>query len=376
MGNAKIVYVVETVFTERDYKRFFVEEMRSSGFEVLILDLTPIFYSRIYDKVRLTSYKGSPFIKVCFSLSDFYKAIDDFKPEFCWNFVSPARKKYFKRLLVNFFLRWKTTVIDYNVINLPFVSGDTSFLKPLIRWVRLLFFFPFAIAKPQYSYTTNLSTLKNSRGRSIKIHEVDYDLYLQESRADKTNVENPYLLFLDEDCVFHSDFIYRNIPNPCSADIYFPEVNKALNDLAINLQLKPVVQLHPRARVEQSGKYYNAEISKRTTASAIRDSDLIVAHASTAIQLAVLFKKPILLLETKQYKQLTLAYNVLLSFQQILKCEVIDAESACGIKKLPIINQPAYEAYQAKYIKVPGTPEKFSHEIFSAALQKLVDGKR
>lgn len=376
MGNAKIVYIVETVFTERDYKRFFVEEMRLSGFEVLILDLTPIFYSRVYDKVRSASYEQSPFIKVCFSISAFYKAINDFKPDFSWNFVSPARKKYFKRLLVNFLLRWMTTVIDYNVINLPLFSEDKGIRKQLIEWVKAIYYSPFAIAKPHYSYTTNLLTLKNSRGKPIKIHEFDYDLYLEAIKTSKTNSKEPYLLFLDEDCVFHSDFIYKNIPNPCSEDIYFPQVNKALNDLGFNLRLKPMVQLHPRARVERSGKYYHAEISKQTTANAIRNAALIVAHASTAIQLAVLFKKPIILLETTQYKQLTLAYSVLLCFEQILKCEVIDAESACGIKKLPVINQPAYEAYQVKYVKVPGTPEKFSHEIFSAALLKLLNEER
>lgn len=376
MRNTKIVYVVETVFTERDYKRFFVDEMRFSGFEVLILDLTPVFYAHVYDKVKPASNKASSLITECFSLSAFYKAINDFKPDFCWNFISPARKKYFKRLQVNFFLRCNTTVIDYNVINLPLVSEGKSIRNQLIGLLRSLFFLPFTIARPQFSYTTNLSTLKNSRGKPLKIHEVDYDLYLEATRAGKTKSETPYLLFLDEDCVFHTDFIYKNIPNPFSADVYFPEVNKALNDLATNLQLRKVVQLHPRAKVDRSGSYYEAEISAKTTASAIRDADLIVAHASTAIQLAVLFQKPVLLLETSQYKKLTHAYNVLLSFERVLKCHVVDAESAHEIKTLPVINPQAYKTYQANYIKVPGTPEKFSHEIFSAALMELAEEKR
>lgn len=376
MSNIKLVYVVETVFSERDYKRFFVNELRLRGFDILILALTKVFYDKVYDKVVDKNQKKSEDIVECSSLSDFYKAINSFHPDFCWNFISPGKKKYFTRLIVNSILRFKTTVIEFNIINLPLVAEKLGIKDSFKKAIKTIIYSPFLFCKPQYSYVTNFKTLETCVGKPLKIHEFDYDLYLEAVNKKEPNTGKPYLLFLDEDCVFHSDFIYRNIINPCTEDVYFKEVNTALKELSEKLNLNLVIQLHPRAQIERSGKFYEGDISNKPTAEAIRDASFVVAHASTAIQLAVLFKKPILLLETSEYKQLKVSYQLLLNFQQILRCTAISPDTASLINKIPSVDQEAYGLYEKKYIKITGTPRKFSYEIFSELLTDIVHTKR
>jgi hypothetical protein len=376
MASIKIVYVVETCFSQRDNKRFFIDELRSLGFEVLVLDLVKIFHSKLYDRLEPYAQKRPEGVIEVADLFDFYKVVNTFCPDFCFNFVMSGLKNYSARLKLKYFLKRKTIVIDYNVINLPYGLNRRNFKDSFREALKLVAFLPFNFLKPHFSFVTNHETFKISQGNPLIIHEFDYDLYLDAFNTTAPYAGDPYILFLDEDCVFHSDFIYRNIKNPCSVDFYFKEVNCALYELGKNLNLKPLIQLHPRAQVQQSSEFYEASISNKLTAEAIRDATLVVAHASTAIQIAVLFKRPILLLETSEYKMLKDPYQLLLNFEQILHCQVITPDTASLIKKVPAVNQNAYEVYERKYIKMPGSQRKAGYEIFSEFLIDVLKKSR
>ena len=60
--------------------------------------------------------------------------------------------------------------------------------------------------------------------------------------------------------------------------------------------MRPLIKLHPRAKNKKNSEFYNLHTEEADTANLIHKSDLVVAHCSSAIQLAVLFYKPILLL--------------------------------------------------------------------------------
>lgn len=363
----RIAYIVENIFTERDCKRFFIMELEQCGFEVLIIDISKIFNPDI-DKLLIISPRVNKSLNIvyCNNILDFYKAIRQFKPNYCLRLFSPALKAYFKRLILSIFLKLNTKVIEFNIVNLPFNSNSFSFKKVF----RFLLFIPWIFIKPSFSYVTNQRGLSISKGKPILMHEFDYDLYLKSINHTENFKGEPYLLFLDEDCPFHSDFIYQGITNPCTPEVYYKEVNNVLQILSDNLKLNAIVQLHPRANFERSRKFYDKVISEKSTADAIRDASLIVGHASTAIQLAVLFKKPIILIKTKQYEQLNLSYNLILNFQKLLKCTSIWASEASRISSLPIIDESAYEAYESIYTKISGTPKKYSYEIFAHFLNK------
>lgn len=367
-GNrVRIVYVVENLFTERDYKRFFVKELEQNGFEVLVIDVTRIFKPEIDISVALLPDYNQPCrMVICKNISDFYNTINRFEPHFCWSFISPALKDYFNRLRITFFLNRKAKVIETNVENLPFGWSRFS-VKKIIRSI---LFIPWTFLKPAFSYVTNQRALSVAKGKPIKVHELDYDLYLKANSLPHEYTGEPYLLFLDEDCPFHSDFIYHGVKNPFTAEVYYKEVNNALQTLADRLQLKAVVQLHPRANQQRSISFYQAEISNKPTAEAIRDASLVVGHASTAIQMAVLFRKPLILLKTKQYEQLILAFQILLNFQMLLKCPAVWTNEVEQISSMPDVDLNAYTAYEEIYTRVPGTPKIFSYEIFAEFLIK------
>ena len=110
-------------------------------------------------------------------------------------------------------------------------------------------------------------------------------------------------MFIDEDAPFHSDYKILNIKPEVKASQYYPEVNSNLEVIKKKFNLDILIQLHPRAEKSRSEKYYKHKISKEKTANQISKSKLIIGHSSTSLQLAILYKKPILLVRTKGWRK-------------------------------------------------------------------------
>ena len=66
--------------------------------------------------------------------------------------------------------------------------------------------------------------------------------------------------------------------------------------LSKRFDLKPLIKLHPKANFKRSSKLYSVPVSIKDTAYLVSNADVVVAHCSTSIQLAVLFKKPLILI--------------------------------------------------------------------------------
>ena len=54
-------------------------------------------------------------------------------------------------------------------------------------------------------------------------------------------------MFLDEDVPFHSDYEILNIQPEVEASKYYSEINSILSKIQDKLNLKILIQLHPRA---------------------------------------------------------------------------------------------------------------------------------
>jgi hypothetical protein len=364
VGSIRIVYVVENIFTKRDYERFYINELIENGFEVLIVDVTELIYGKLGNSLNIKSIDAN--YTRCKSIKQFYEIVNEFKPNFSINLVHHAKNKYLHRFIIQLILKKKSKLIEYYCENLPL---NLSFLS-IKFFLNGIFFIPWFFLRPSYNIVTNQNSIKFARGKLIKLHENDYDLYLKSSRKTKENSISPYLLFLDEGGPFHQDFIFQKIKCPLTPEIYYPEINKSLFNLADNLKLQPLVQLHPRVNGDDIKKYFQIGISNASTVDAIRDASLIVAHSSTAIQIAVLFQKPIILLKTTQLLEFKTSKLLINNFAKILKCPCIWPEEASQIHSIPSVNINSYLEYQNQYTKIPNTLNEFNSKILIEFLVK------
>ena len=355
LKNKKIILLYEGSFTLRDYKRFSIEELVKNGYNILILDITKIMHPQlVFDKIKLSNKKVN--LIYCNKIYQFFNEVNNFSPSVCLSYVNPSLKNAFKKLKIIYFLKKRCIYVNH-IASIP---KSNSFL---FKIVRTIFLSPFILLKPHYSYVSGPNSLSIFEGKVIKGHTLDYDLFLKEKNNKKKSLNSPYILFLDENNPFHPDWVIWG-ENPFDANIYFKELNLIFKKISNNLKLDILIQAHPKANKKQLEKYYNFPLSNSNTASSIKNADLILAHSSTAIQLAVLFKKPIILIESSEIKKHKASRDLLNSYSSLLDVSKIDKENVNLIKEIPVFNNKKYNTFKYEFVKFKGSPSKFSYEIF------------
>ena len=115
-----------------------------------------------------------------------------------------------------------------------------------------------------------------------------------------------FLVFLDEDAAYHSDYKKLEVSPFVKAENYYPIIDNGLNIIAKSLNLNIKIAAHPRSNYQDKSVKFKYTTIKNKTFELIRDADAVVAHSSTVIQYAVLLKKPIILVTTDEIQKASL----------------------------------------------------------------------
>ncbi len=200
----------------------------------------------------------------------------------------------------------------------------------------------------------------------LNAHSFDYDVYLTLARLT-VSATKQYLVFIDQDVCFHSDFIYQKIPSFMTPEKYFPTICNGLRRIAGALNVGVQIAAHPRATYGSRGHDYfeGYSIEYGRTAELIRDSRIVVCHNSTAIHLAVLFEKPVILVTTDQLINSYEGRLIDQAAEQLGKSVINldgDLQSVTWHEELKV-DQKKYVEYKNRYIKMNGSPERPMWEI-------------
>ena len=100
------------------------------------------------------------------------------------------------------------------------------------------------------------------------------------------------------------------------------------------------------------------------TAHLIKDAKLVISHSSTAVLLAVLFRKPIILLNIKEFQNKQTSILNLKNYQKLLGCNIINLEQTLRLNKFSLkknlnVNEKKYKG-------------KHSYEDFKKVIEKLL----
>lgn len=200
-------------------------------------------------------------------------------------------------------------------------------------------------------------------------HTFDYEVALDVDE-DMQGLPDKYVVFLDEFAPFHCDNeLVLGISLTGYADDYYLSLKRyfALIEAA---GYEVIIAAHPRSRYDTSEYdwcFEGKKIVKHRTAKLVKDCAFCVGHLSTSFNYAVMFKKPIVQLQTKLYTEVPHFHKAFSLLTQNLNTKVVDIDSADLLFEYPTIDRQKYEEYMEMYIKTKDSPEKSIYEIFLEA---------
>ena len=168
----------------------------------------------------------------------------------------------------------------------------------------------FSLTRKVYNYLTHrnakydyLISAYNSKPETVKnfvrAHNVKYDEYLQNMNSDNI-IGQKYILFIDSSLCYHP-IDFRKEDPMFNSDHYIQQLNRYFQKLEEKYNLPVVVALHPVSveRLKESDFNGRKLIYGKTT-QLIHHAEFIVSHYSTSLINAVLVKKPVIIISSKE----------------------------------------------------------------------------
>lgn len=194
------------------------------------------------------------------------------------------------------------------------------------------------------------------RAREILwLHAGDYERYLAlETRP--APVSQNTCVFLDELYPFHPDYEYMGIRPPVEAEPYYSTMNRFFARLEDRHGVRVVIAAHPRSSKEHARYYPGREVVLGHTIELVRAARFVVTHRSTAVNYAVLYRKPVMFVTMDALHRWWLGVEVDAMAAAIGNPVVnLDHLQPGDLDRVPEVNDDAYRRYRNAFIKRDGT---------------------
>lgn len=379
----EIVILSPGPFVKIDYERFGIEILKKN-FSVKILDFTawqnPYFWKQYSKKVyKCNEYKSisckDDFLELKFEeekLFVFDLCIEDKKIRWVKEKLK-KKNSFFVTLDTSLMPRPKTTArsLIKKLFNLV--------IKPKKNFSILLKIFENKFYSMRKNYTPDvlvqcgLSTIEKVKAKNILYaHCTDYDVYLNIKNKPEIK-KDPYAVFLDEGMTNHEDHSYLGIKPPVTENQYYPTLIKFLKKFEIESGLKVKFAIHPKSlnlNIPNFLKDFNC--SSGNTAELVKNSSIVLLHASTALSYAILFNKPTIFLTSKDLNKSWVGPHIH-SLAQFMNVKAInmnkDLDKKINMQNLLKINKEKYKNYLDQFLKAPNSRDIPLWEIVSEYVQ-------
>ncbi len=187
------------------------------------------------------------------------------------------------------------------------------------------------------------------------IHVFDFDLTLGVTRLALEDTQE--LVLIDAMGPLNPDFVtHGQAFGEYDGGDYFEPLRRILDEIESESGFSVTIAAHPRAKPGLLETLYgNRNVVYGSTAKCIgRARAVILVGPSTALNMAVVMRKPILLVARWVYPSEKIESEIL---SRLLDFPIIDSRGPLAQWPLLEVNQDAYDNYMARYIKRPSTPE-------------------
>lgn len=254
------------------------------------------------------------------------------------------------------------------VKRLPNINLIDSLIARLPRrWLGIPFA-DFTLYSGEKSQMLNVHA--GAQTRRLFVHSMDYDRFL--GVQAKNHSPKDIAVFLDEYLPYHRDIVGVNAEPPEDPEHYYHCMRQFFDRIETELGLKVVVAASPRSNYEDHpGVFGDRLIVKGETDRLIAESRLVVGHRSTSIAMAVMFRKPILIVATCRQSQHWWHEVALRSYAESLgrPLMLLDTDQTIAFDDAFIVDDAAYDRFLRDFVKIPGTAEKpFWHSALDAII--------
>jgi hypothetical protein len=209
----------------------------------------------------------------------------------------------------------------------------------------------------------------------VPAHTFDYDAFLDERDNPEKSIDD-YAVFLDDWMPFHTDYDRAKSKPPVTPEEYYYGLCGFFESIERAYGLPVWIAAHPRSLYhteyhKTKDWYRGREIICGKTVELVHNSKFVICHASTAVNYAVLFKKPLLFITTDQMEREVDGIYIRM-FAQLFNKKVINVDKAELIDWDDVmkIDRSKYAEYRDRYIKMPGTPDKKLFQIMTDAIKE------
>ena len=215
-------------------------------------------------------------------------------------------------------------------------------------------------------------TLMNHRTQTVLIHSLDYDLVLKEGQTPDREIGPP--LLIDDMGPDHPDFISLDEAEVGNLDTqeYFRRLRLVLDSLEQHLGTSIEIAAHPRAQPGSAeSRYGGRKVYYGETAKRIRSSSLmILTGASTAVGMAVAWSKPVVMIRADGIHAYERARNEALV--HLLDLPVWQLDRFVPREDWKQVPRARYRAYMERFVKQAGTQEKPFWTVVANSLSSAV----
>lgn len=386
----QVIYIISSPLSERDFNRFGIKNWINRGWKVNVFDFTFFLYPKFWkfingDKLSC-NFEGLKIFHNIHEAVDVLRSLEN-KVVFIDFLGFSAAEMQIRKVA-------KRTGVLINVLSGSFPEPDHKLnifnifgliKNPIFFFNKLFFFIQKKFEQIRAKKTIpdflvvngskSMAGIKSKKTSVIKAHSFDYDFFIKKKNF-KLNKKRKFLVFLDEDGPYHSDFIRLGIRPFVTAEKYFPVIDLGLSEIAKSLNLKIKIAAHPRSNYDVKQIKYKHSIIENKTFELIRDADVVVAHMSTAIQWAVVMKKPIIFVTTDEIQNTFYGRpyaKYINHFATTLGSKVVNLNDISHItnwKDYLAIDKKKYKKYIETYIKSKGSPKKLVWDIVIEYIEK------
>ena len=385
MKGKSLAWILETPLTERDVQRFGIKELAELGWKVTIFDNSQLFNARASAKYHLHEGEDSSYIVIRpHSLKSFFKSIREVRPEFVIDNCAldfSGTRAYLEKVIIRTFIRLTERYVYISLTsghNVSISEGPAVLLY-MKRIIRRPWMIPWFFVRPKIFFLAGEAKKKSEMIKArccFLVHGYDYDQFLSVKNAqkdmNKVSRDHKRILFLDQKGTFGVDSVLEGKKDSKHGNRnYYEHINSFLTTMKGSLGADSRIQLHPKSTCH----FYTHPISDLPLAEAVSNSDVIVGHNSTSIQVAVLFKKPIILVTTP-FMTFEEENNVQIrQLASLLNLEVMQWDQT-NITKIPDVDEVSYESFVHKYIKSNESPKGFSWNIIDSYLCDILQDEQ
>ncbi len=215
----------------------------------------------------------------------------------------------------------------------------------------------------------------------IWAHSFDFE---KSRRRDQTEGQREAsgAVFLDQNLGYHSDQAHSALRSPIDPSLYYPRLRAAFSAVE-EADFDVVVALHPKASgVDVRLLFGERPLVSGATQRLVRDARVVLCHASASLSYAVIWRKPVLFLTSRELER-SWYHSHIHGMAELLRRPILDIDqlesySSTELQELleAPVDETAYASYEERFIRSNESQSGELWRIFAQGVSHFLSERR